>query len=256
MPVDSYYEHRFIHSTPISQQTHCRMKRTITTLTLIFVTIFTISAQEQKRTIPHDETDIADLQSLLAIAGYESYAFDLSQFLDHHFSLRVMLREYSDGNMIQEKTICHSNNKLMLSKFSEEDQKEILKEGSAIDPKNGIFKQFDRLTIGFLPISGDSIRQYVVELVGSNTVHTTLRLRKVHGGGTESCQYFTRPFKTHEIKPGEFSPLLLLGSIWYDESNRVFRFCGESEIDPDLSSQIIKDIPHFYVFGIKIEQIE
>lgn len=232
------------------------MKRTITTLTLALITILSTFAQKEKRTIPLYETNIADLKSLLAVTGYESYAFDLSQFLNHRFSLRVILREYSDGKMIQEKPVFYNNNKLMLSEFSEEDKKEILKEGIATDPQNGIFKQFDRLTIGFLPISGDSIRKCIIELVGSSSIHMPLSLHKVNSGGMTRCNYHTRPFKTHDIKPGEFSPLLLLGSTWYDERHGVFRFCGESEIDPDLSSQIIKNIPHFYVFGIKIEQIE
>ena len=30
---------------------------------------------------------------------------------------------------------------------------------------------------------------------------------------------------------------------------QVYRFCGEREINPDMSSEILKDVPHYYGFG-------
>ena len=47
-------------------------------------------------------------------------------------------------------------------------------------------------------------------------------------------------------------PLVLFGSYWYEQETGVSRFCGEKVINPDLSSDIIKSIPHFYVLGIRI----
>ena len=52
---------------------------------------------------------------------------------------------------------------------------------------------------------------------------------------------------------GKFIPLVLYGSYWYEPEISVSRFCGESVIKPDLSSDIVKSIPHFFVLGIKIK---
>ncbi|MDE6633830.1 MAG: DUF5041 domain-containing protein [Bacteroidaceae bacterium] len=45
---------------------------------------------------------------------------------------------------------------------------------------------------------------------------------------------------------------MILGSVWYDKDAGVFRFCGEKEINPDMSSQILRYIPHYYVIGIEV----
>ena len=63
--------------------------------------------------------------------------------------------------------------------------------------------------------------------------------------------YHTRPFIIEAFEVDKFIPLVLFGSSWYDERFNVIRFCGEREIDPDLSSEILKDVPHYYVLGIK-----
>ena len=66
--------------------------------------------------------------------------------------------------------------------------------------------------------------------------------------------YESRPFELPlNVETGQFIPLVLYGSYWYDADSEVDRFCGENFISPDLSSDIIKFIPHFYVIGIKIK---
>ena len=44
-------------------------------------------------------------------------------------------------------------------------------------------------------------------------------------------------------------PLVLYGSGWYDEQFDLTRFCGESEIDPGMKSDILQYIPHYYIIG-------
>lgn len=39
--------------------------------------------------------------------------------------------------------------------------------------------------------------------------------------------------------------------MWFDAEHNLFRFCGENEIAPDLSGEIVGNIPHFYVIGIE-----
>ena len=74
--------------------------------------------------------------------------------------------------------------------------------------------------------------------------------------GKKFYSYNTRPFKTQEITIGKFIPLVLYGSWWYDKDFNIFRFCGEKEIDPDMSSDILKYLPHYYVFRIEVNPIK
>ena len=60
------------------------------------------------------------------------------------------------------------------------------------------------------------------------------------------------PFKVDKIQLGEFIPLVMLGSYWFDEEAGFFRFCGEDELEADLSSKILSLVPHYYVFGMSV----
>ena len=48
--------------------------------------------------------------------------------------------------------------------------------------------------------------------------------------------------------------MVLFGSMWWDEKANVHRFCGANEIDRDMSTDILKYIPHYYVIGIKVSK--
>ncbi|MBR7026190.1 MAG: DUF5041 domain-containing protein [Bacteroidales bacterium] len=54
------------------------------------------------------------------------------------------------------------------------------------------------------------------------------------------------------VRTDGFTPLLLFGSYWYDEQNKVVRFCGENSFPSDMSSPTLKLIPHYYVIGIYV----
>ena len=68
--------------------------------------------------------------------------------------------------------------------------------------------------------------------------------------GKEEYMYDYRPFKVGALQLGEFTPLVALGSYWYDERYDLYRFCGEGELDPDLSVGMLVSSPHYYVLGI------
>lgn len=70
--------------------------------------------------------------------------------------------------------------------------------------------------------------------------------------GKELYMYYAKPFKTGEFTTGQFIPLVLLGSAWYDKNIGSHRFCGEDKIDPDMSTKILQHIPHYYVIGVEI----
>ncbi|MBO4944115.1 MAG: DUF5041 domain-containing protein, partial [Muribaculaceae bacterium] len=119
------------------------------------------------------------------------------------------------------------------------------------DADKGIYSLGERIDIGLLPPT-DSIRRISIMVPSQGTVFKQIKLREQHSpdGKQSATNYIGRTFKTQEIKEGEFTPLVLIGSFWWDPKFNIFRFCGEIEIEPDLSSKIVKNIPHYYVIGV------
>jgi hypothetical protein len=66
--------------------------------------------------------------------------------------------------------------------------------------------------------------------------------------------YHTRPFKIKAFKEDEFIPLILVSSGWYDDRFDIFRSCGQREIEPEMSDEIYKNIPHHYIVGITFKR--
>jgi hypothetical protein len=114
----------------------------------------------------------------------------------------------------------------------------------------------ERLVIGFAPSSNDSTYVYSFQSVGGGGFNNMLKLQPVFAPEMPTKQayrYESRPFElVAPVETGKVIPLLLFGSYWYEQETGVSRFCGEKVINPDLSSDIIKSIPHFYVLGIRI----
>jgi hypothetical protein len=67
-----------------------------------------------------------------------------------------------------------------------------------------------------------------------------------------------KPFKVPvNFKNGDKVPLLLIGSFWDstspDGEMKIERFCMENELESDFSNKAFDEMPHYFVFGIKIE---
>ena len=145
---------------------------------------------------------------------------------------------------------------VLLSEFPEDAQKNTNPEDMA-DSNRGIYAMGEKIMIGFTPIVNDSIRPILIEVENMGSSSPSLKMFPQYENndsinGKKLFQYLTRPFKTGEITTGKFLPLVLFGSIWYDKDFGIHRFCGEKEIDPDMSSKILKYIPHYYVIGIEV----
>ena len=62
-----------------------------------------------------------------------------------------------------------------------------------------------------------------------------------------------RNFKLEIFEKGKFIPLLMYGSAWWDADCECYRFCGDSELSPDMTSELFKDSPHYFIIGVKFE---
>lgn len=197
------------------------MKKTVITALLALVAL---AGQAQE--IRTNESTLDDYLHLLNAKGYMAYSFDTKDFKGKQFEPVIM--EYVKGE--------EARDFLGLS-FS--------------------FPLGEKLVIGFAPSSNDSTYVYSFQSVGGGGFNATLKLQPVFAPEMptkQSYRYESRPFELDTaVEPGKFIPLVLFGSYWYEPETGVSRFCGEKFIKTDLTSEIIKSIPHFYVIGIKMK---
>lgn len=196
------------------------MKNSIITA-LLALTALVGQAQE----IRTNEPTLDDYLQLLNAKGYIVYSFDMKDFKGKQYEPVIM--EYVKG----------------------EEAKDYI--GFSFS-----FPLGEKLVIGFAPSSNDSTYVYSFQSVGGGGFNATLNLQPVFAPEMPTKQayrYESRPFELiSPVETGKLIPLVLFGSYWYEQETGVSRFCGEKIIKPDLSSDIIKSIPHFYVLGIKI----
>ena len=179
----------------------------------------------QAQEIRANEPTLDDYLQLLNAKGYIVYSFDTKDFKGKQYEPVIM--EYAKG----------------------QEAKDVL--GFSFS-----FPIGDKLVIGFAPSSNDSTYVYSFQSVGGGGFNATLKLQPVFAPEMPTKQayrYESRPFElVVPVETGKLIPLVLFGSYWYEEETGVSRFCGDKLIKSDLSSDLIKSIPHFYVLGIRI----
>lgn len=197
------------------------MKKTVTAILLVLVAL-SGRAQEMKMIEP----TFSDYISLLKAKGYVAYSFDTKDFKNAQVEPVVM--EYVKG----------------------EEPKDVL--GFSIS-----MSLDEKLVIGFTPSASDSTAVYMFEFSEGRGFNGRLILKPIYAPEepTKSrYSYESRPFKlVAPFEKGKIIPLVLYGSYWYEPETGVSRFCGEKVIMPDLSSDIVKSIPHYYILGIRIK---
>ena len=197
------------------------MKKTIITALLALVAL---AGQAQE--IRANEPTLDDYLQLLKAKGYIAYSFDMKDFKDR--SVEPVIMEYVKG----------------------EEARDVL--GFSFS-----FPLGEKLVIGFAPSSNDSTYVYSYQSDGGGGFNATLKLQPVFAPEMPTKQayrYESRPFElVSPVETDKVIPLVLFGSYWYEQETGVSRFCGDKQIKPDLSSEIIKSIPHYYVLGIKIK---
>jgi hypothetical protein len=189
---------------------------------LLSCAFLTGQAQELKSIEP----SLNDYLPLLKAQGYMVYSFDTKDF--NVAQAEPVVMEYVKG----------------------EEPKDVL--GFSFSMNFG-----EKLVIGFAPSGNDSTATYTFNFSEGRGFNGRLNLRAIYAPEEPTKRrysYESRPFElVSPFEKEKFIPLVLYGSYWYEPETSVSRFCGESIIKPDLSSNIVKSIPHLYVFGIKLK---
>lgn len=206
------------------------------------------------QTIKPVEAPVSTYIELLKDNGYDAYSFDISALRDTTYFFQVIVKEYEGDKLVgddSKKFPYALRSRNMLSNLNPKFRATLKPEDMA-DAEKGIFALAERIDVGLLP-PADSVRRVGIMMRPLGAMYRELNLKEQFSpDGKESSgrAYAARPFKLQNFKAGEFIPLVLVGSTWWDPQINFFRFCGDSEIDPDLSSEIVKNIPHYYVIGV------
>ena len=194
--------------------------------TIITILLALVAMAGQGQEIKMNEPSFSDYLPLLNAKGYMAYSFNTKKFKGAEVEPVVM--EYVKGE--EPKDVLGFNVTMSLDK---------------------------KLIIGFRPSDSDSTANYLFHFSENRGFGGRLNLRQVFAPEKPEDKWYiyeSRPFElTAPIEKGSFIPLVLYGSYWYEPENGGCRFCGDSFIKPDLSSDIVKFIPHFFVLGIKIK---
>ncbi|HTO34616.1 MAG TPA: DUF5041 domain-containing protein [Gelidibacter sp.] len=204
--------------------------------------------------IKSKNVELDDLIVLLGASGYELFNFDVTQMLNKRYDIVFIKKEFLAGKEIESSNITMLPNKTLLTDFPESERQKLIDEGRVIDIKAQAIAHLKKFSFGFYPSSNDSIKTMQLNVPGfivKNRIQFKMKGFSVKDLDKLFYSYHTRPFKINAFKEDEFIPLLLLGSSWHDKQFDVYRFCGEREIEPDMTSEILKDVPHHYILGVK-----
>ena len=223
------------------------MKKIFIVICVLFLSNAAFSQQ-----IKSKNAELEDLMGLLKASGYELFNFDITDMLKEQYIIQIVSKEYDKEGEITSKNLTTAQNKVLLTEFPESSWQRIIDDGRVIDPETKAIAHAEKIVFGFHPSKNDSTVLLQLNIPNITMTGTSLKMRSISFKDSDEkwYKYHIRPFKIETFKEDTFIPLVLFGSMWHDERFDIFRFCGEKEIAPDMSSDILKDVPHYYVFGV------
>ncbi|MBR2231540.1 MAG: DUF5041 domain-containing protein [Prevotella sp.] len=219
--------------------------------TIITAMLALVAMAGQGQTIKRVEASLEDFMEHMAMYGYEVFTYDISSLRDSVSGFTIVIREYNQQGMIDEKKLYGFRTKTMISDFNEQDQKSIYEEKDGDDMERGIYRLSKSLSIGFSPIQSDSIETITLRSSRNDASPWKLMLKPIPGAPQTIYRYQKAPYQPTSFSLDTFIPLVFYGSFWWDEQAKGWRFCGETELTEEKAktSDYFKYCPHYYIIG-------
>jgi len=220
--------------------------------TIITAMLALVAMAGQGQTIKRVEASLEDFMEHMAMYGYEVFTYDISSLRDSVSGFTIVIREYNQQGMIDEKKLYGFRTKTMISDFNEQDQKSIYEEKDGDDMERGIYRLSKSLSIGFSPIQSDSIETITLRSSRNDASPWKLILKPIPGAPQTVYRYQKAPYQPTSFALDTFIPLVFYGSFWWDEQSKGWRFCGETELTEEKAktSDYFKFCPHYYIIGV------
>ncbi|MDL2265339.1 DUF5041 domain-containing protein [Parabacteroides sp. OttesenSCG-928-G07] len=246
---DSIMETEIVSKNGLNLEKHTsRVNKLFIIICMLLLPYTAFSQQIKSKNI-----ELEDLLTLLNASGYELFSFDITEMLKERYDITLVSKEYDKGGEIASKNLNLVQNKRLLTDFPESQwQAYIDAGGKFVDSETKTIAHAEKICFGFYPSENDSTVHLQIQIPSLMNARTPITLRglPMKDSDKKFFSYHTRPFKIGVFEENVFIPLVLYGSMWFDEKYEIFRFCGEREIDSNMSSEILKDVPHYYVFGV------
>jgi hypothetical protein len=190
---------------------------------------------ERLNNIKDDQISQEDLKSVLEILGIEIFKYKVNFQPEQKCKVVLYQQEYEKRNKIKDITIYGAQSPYRAF----EDGKEI-------------YKPLELIKI----VTRVSPSEYTVNISIGNTRYAgyPTKFDTIYKN-SHAYKSFILPVK-YEF--GDTIPLLLLGSFWDsmspDGKMKFQRFCLEKELNPDLTNKAFDYMPHYFIFGIRVEE--
>lgn len=230
------------------------MKAKLTILLFYLLSAGTASAQDSLK-IVKTTPQMDDIVSVLEAMNIYLYRFDLKEFLNDTYAMNIYIDEYTkDAPATRYQALRLGNNITSLDEVPEEHREGFRKLKNIPTDKNE-WNSIEELSI-YIRQQKDSTARVTFNIPENSRQSALLKLKPV--GKQQIYFYVPRPFQLKAVSKGEQMtiPLLLYGSGWVDTSvqgREFIRCCGESEIDPAMRAEILKETPHYYVIGLELK---
>ena len=188
------------------------------TIITILLALFAVAGQGQ--TIKRVTATPEDFMEHMAMYGYEVFTYDISSLRDSVSGFTIVIREYNQQGMIDEKKLYGFRTKTMISDFNEQDQKSIYEEKDGDDMERGIYRLSKSLSIGFSPIQSDSIETITLRSSRNDASPWKLILKPIPGAPQTVYRYQKAPYQPTSFSLDTFIPLVFYGSFWWDEQSK------------------------------------
>lgn len=218
---------------------------------IVFVLAAISSQAQDSLHICRQKAQIEDILTVLEAMNINLYRFDMSGFLKHKYDVAFYVEEYKDGeNKGRLHTFHFGSNIVSLDGYTEEDREWLSRE-TGLSPDAREWNKLTSATVITKEID-DSTAFLSVALSKNDFMRCSLK--RYPAGPHSVYLYSSRPFRLDPVADTDTLdiPLVLYGSGWYDERFDMIRFCGESEIDPEMKADILQNLPHYYVFGAEL----